>query len=570
MNIEQLKIDRDNYLAKLKVEHPDAFDFYSKPGNQANPTPEDWKVKETSKKSLSKKAVLNREELVFLLKRTLTGVTKKDIAQFENLSLTEVMDKLLTPVEIGSPINNYNREDVLDPEIPFGESIIEAEYNGEYEGERIHAINSWLLSELLEPKNSIHSQLWIFLTNHLAIESYGVFKSRYVYLYMKTLFDNAFGDYKALIKKITVDQAMLLYLNGHYNTKDAPDENYARELQELFCLGKGPNSKYTEEDVQAAAKILTGWRVQWNKNESAFRPWAHDTSDKQFSSFYDNKIIKGKEGEEGAEETDELIDMIFEKDEVSYFFCRELYRYFVYTRIDDWTEENVIAPLAKTFRDNNFHIGPVLRQLFMSEHFYDMANYGAMIKSPVDVLLGFWRMAGIEYGVPDDDLLTIAFVHRSMFWSMSTWGQSLVNPPNVAGFPAYYQVPNYDKAWISTNTIVRRISYTDSFLYWGFWSKFIVPKFNLLEFLKSLDNPDDPNKLIEEIEELNLGMKLSDTVRTSLKSVLLSGLDEDFYWTNAWNNFIADESNDEAKNIVYSRARNFCHRLFQLAEFQLK
>src|SRR5690606_12614383 len=114
----------------------------------------------------------------------------------------------------------------------------------------------------------------------------------------------------------TVDVAMLIYLNGYLNTKTAPDENYARELLELFTLGKSEDSQYTEDDVKAAARILTGWRINLSNGTSFFSEVVHDTNDKNFSSFFNNTTIQGKTGPSGKDETDELIDMIFLKSDV--------------------------------------------------------------------------------------------------------------------------------------------------------------------------------------------------------------------------------------------------------------
>ena len=122
----------------------------------------------------------------------------------------------------------------------------------------------------------------------------------------------AFGNYKELIKAISLDAGMLKYLNGEKNTKTAPDENYGREMQELFMVGKGPGSGYTEDDVKSAARVLTGWRINWEQNtQSLFDPWLHDTDPKQFSGFYNNTIITGQTGENGANELDQMLNMIF-------------------------------------------------------------------------------------------------------------------------------------------------------------------------------------------------------------------------------------------------------------------
>src|SRR6478672_11169439 len=147
---------------------------------------------------------------------------------------------------------------------------------------------------------------------------------------------------------------MLRYLNGYLNTATAPDENYGRELQELFTIGKDPVTNlapYAEDDVKNAAKILTGHRINGNTFSYFFDATRHDSTDKTFSTFYNNTVIKGRTGAAGAQETDDLLNMIFAKNEVSKFIVRKLYRWFVYYVIDETTEANVIEPLATIFRD---------------------------------------------------------------------------------------------------------------------------------------------------------------------------------------------------------------------------
>ena len=184
---------------------------------------------------------------------------------------------------------------------------------------------------------------------------------------------------------------MLIYLNGYLNSASAPDENYARELMELFTLGKGPTVAYTEDDVRTAARILTGWRINPTTYLShLILPNMIQTAN-SFHLISATQILRGQTGANGALETDDLINMIFAKDEVSKYICRSLYRWFVYYTMDGAAETNVIEPLAQIFRTNNYEIKPVLSALFKSEHFFDVLNQGCMIKSPVDQVIGCMR-----------------------------------------------------------------------------------------------------------------------------------------------------------------------------------
>ena len=127
---------------------------------------------------------------------------------------------------------------------------------------------------------------------------------------MKLLFDSCFGSYKQFIYDITIDSSMLNYLNLALSQKDTPDENYAREVQELFTVGKRPFAQFSESDVREIARALVGWNHNYDalvfeeghEETSYFQPWNHDTGDKHFSSFYSNTVIRGRAGEEGAEE----------------------------------------------------------------------------------------------------------------------------------------------------------------------------------------------------------------------------------------------------------------------------
>lgn len=576
MNREQMIKDRDAYLAKIKPDvesrYPDAFNFYDKPANYEAVNGPDYKVKENSRKPLSKsKSVLTDAQLMHLLKRVKPGISPVEYNAFKGLDVAEIVDMLLTETTLEEPINNYNNgADIIDPEVPFGETYVYADYNNYLEGERIASMKSWFVKSLVEPSTSMQGTMRLFWHNHMPTEMWGIFNSKFSYKYHKLLHDYSFGNFKEFVYEMCINPAMIIYLNTFANSKEAPDENFGRELQELFTIGKGPDAEYTEGDVQAAARIMTGWNLDWDSGEPLFYWWNHEESDKQFSEFYGNKVITGKSGEAGAEELQEMIDMIFENNEVAPYICRKLYTYFCFATIDEWTEENIIQPLAEIFRDNDYSVKPVLEALFTSDHFYDEVNYGAIIKTPVDVLLGWWRSMEVQMPFEASDIHNDFLVYRSIYWSMSTWGMELGDPPNVAGWPAFYQFPTFDKSWVTTSTIVRRIQFVDAFIYWGFWSPNYVVTYDILDFVKSMDAPSDPNALIQQMEDWFLGISLNESIRFGLKSILLSGQAEDYYWTNAWNAYISNEDDEEAKSVVFNRLRYLFQRIFNLSEFQLK
>ncbi|WP_421765671.1 DUF1800 domain-containing protein [Ekhidna sp.] len=511
-----------------------------------------------------------------LLKRCLFGVKKSEIDYFKTLSMSEAVDQVISSSPSPAPpVNDYAPAyaDIEDPDVLFGETWINAPHNNDIEGYRILSLKSWILNNILEQEPSLHQKMTLFWHNLLVTQFWDLNIAKASYKYYKMLFDHAFGNYKSLIKQLTIDPAMLFFLNGTYNNKEAPDENYARELQELFCIGKGPDSNYTESDVQQAAKVLTGWVVDWQNTilvegepDSFFYAPYHDTSDKQFSSFYENKVIEGKAGDEGANETDELIDMIFDNSETALYICRRLYNFFVYHEIDEETESNIIIPLAQILRDANFQIEPVLRTLFKSEHFYDAANRGAQIKNPMDHLLGLWRTMEVPRS---EDLYAKLVINNSLLWSISEVGMELGDPPSVSGWQAYYQDPTYDRFWINTDTIIKRTIRQDSLIYWGHWvSENLQINADLIGFVSTFDNPGDPVLLIEEMSLLLLGIPLSIDAVEGMTTIL-NGDFGNGYWASIWYDFIYDSENEEKRVTVENRLKAMLSPFMQLSEFQL-
>ncbi|HKK74962.1 MAG TPA: DUF1800 family protein [Saprospiraceae bacterium] len=513
-----------------------------------------------------------------LLSRALFGVRKSELEASLNAGLKATLDELLSELTLPEPpVNDYEglEDGAEDPHVGFGESWLNAPHGGQKESYRIVSLKNWMIKNILEETPNLRQKMVLLWSTLLPTKIWDVFIAKASYKYLEKLHKHALGSYRQLIKDITLDPAMLIFLNNFVNTKEAPDENFARELQELFTVGKGPDAQYTEGDVQAAARVMTGWSITWDKRENEgpfearFNAWAHDTSNKQFSEFYDNRLIEGNGGQAGRLEVYELLDMIMANRETARYIVRRIYSFFVSNEINDATEEQIIRPLAQLFRESDYAIAPVMRKLLGSAHFYEQANRGVLIKSPADHLLGIWRTLEVEQrGIGLHEQYRI---HRSMLWHMANQGMEMGDPPNVAGWAAYYQKPQYDKAWITTDTITRRAGGTDSLLYWGFWiSPEIRIKVDIVKFVAGLNNPADPNDLLEEAAHLLLGLELSESVRDQLKSTLLSGQLQDYYWTDAWYDYQSyplPEGNPY--QIVHTRLQSAFRQLLQLGEYHL-
>jgi uncharacterized protein (DUF1800 family) len=363
---------------------------------------------------------------------------------------------------------------------------------------------------------------------------------------------------------------MLYFLNGDSNVKGAPNENYGRELQELYTAGKGTNSKYTEDDVKAAALVLTGHTVSPTTFTYFFDAGKHDATNKEFSAFYGNKVITGFSGANGANEVDALLDMIFSQDEIAKHICRKIYRFFIYYKIDSSIETAVITPLAQIFRNNNYDIQPVLSALFKSKHFYDLIYSSAcIIKSPLDFVIDLCNEYGVVFPDASDSAATYA-VWQSLQFEAAEMQQELGAIPEVAGWYAYYQEPAFHELWVNTSTYTRRNIFTDRMIADGITNNNQTILIDPIAFASQLANPGDPNLLITQSLEILLRYPLSESAKEFIKrSILLSGQLQDYYWTNAWDAYKANPGDAGSKAIVLSRLKAFYKYIMNLPEYHL-
>jgi len=513
-----------------------------------------------------------KNEVQHLLKRTMFGSTASDISYFLGKTTSQAVDELLTPTAAlpSPPVNDYS-PNTADPAVAEGATWVNnPTTSGAINSARRNSFKKWWAGLLINQDRSIREKINLFWADHFGTETTTIGNAHYIYWHHALLRQSCLGNFKQLIKNVTIDAGMLRYLNGYLNTNTAPDENYARELQELFTLGKGPAVAYTEQDVKTAARVLTGWRINGNTFTVYFDPNRHDNGNKQFSTFYNNTIINGQAGTNGALETDDLINMIFTKDEVSRYICRCLYRWFVYYKIDAATEANVIEPLATIFRNNNYEVKPVLEALFKSEHFFDVLNQGCLIKSPMDEVVSLLR----EYNVVFPNTVTEYKDAYGMWNYIRNWftsmNQDIGDPPDVSGWPAYYQEPQFHELWINSDTLPKRNQFSDIMIGNGYTrnGKKIVIK--AVDFTQTLPNPSDPNALIDDVLAIIYRVPLSAAVKLQIKQqILLTNQSQDYYWSNAWNAYIADPSNTANYNIVNNRLKELYKYLMNLPEYRL-
>ena len=515
-------------------------------------------------------------ELRHLLRRTLFGATKADMAYFSGKSVTQVVNELLNPTAPlpAPPVKEYVVSAttlVPDNNIVAGTTWVgDINNDGTIASYRRASFKKWWVGNLINQDRSIREKMTLFWHNHFATETNDISNAQYVYKHHHLFRTSALGNFKTLTKNMTLDPGMLVYLNGQYNTLTAPDENYAREIQELFCCGKGPDSLYTEADVKAAAKVLTGWRNNATTMSAYFTASRHDATNKTFSSFYNNTVITGRNtAAAGDQELDDLLNMIFANQEVAKYMCRRLYRWFVYYDIDDTVEQNVITPLANVFRLSNYEILPVLDMLLKSEHFFDVLSRGCVIKSPAELVIGFCRESEIVFQPDTDYDANYGFYNYMVSW-LSNMQQNIGDPPDVSGWKAYYQEPQFNEIWINSDTLPKRNQFTDTMLVSGYTFSSKKIQLDPLAYAKTFSNPGDPNVFIAELTERLLGLDISAASKAQLKKdILLSGQSLDIYWTQAWDLYISTPTNAANTTSVRTKIRDLVKYLMNLAEYQL-
>jgi uncharacterized protein (DUF1800 family) len=513
-------------------------------------------------------------QVVHLLKRTLFGASISDVNYFSAMTMSQAVDAILTPTPVPAtqPLNNYGSDitgvGAYQSWINVGLLYQDQQLNAD----RVGSMQCWWMGQILSSGRSIHEKMTLFWHNHFAMDATQHFADTPAQLWYNqylTLRANALGNFQALVKAITLDPAMLIFLNGNTNVNTAPNENYGRELQELYTQGKGIASLYTQTDVHNAARVLTGHTVDENFNY-VFLPGNHDDTDKQFSSYYTNHVVTGYSGTAGAGEVDDLLTMLLGTQESAKFICRKLYNFFIYYVDDETVETNIIVPLANIFRSSGYSITAVLSTLFKSQHFYDMTYAGAcLIKSPMDFLIGLVREYNIT--VPDASNPTGQYNVWTMLLTQATLlQQEILAIPVVAGWYPYYESPSYHELWINSVTYPQRNYYTDLLMTNGDMMGGTPLIIDPMGFTNTLTNPSDPTQLVAEACNILLSVPLdSSTQQLIMRTILMSNQTNNAYWTQAWQAYTANPSDMNAYSTVFNRLQAFYKYLMDLPEYQL-
>jgi len=292
------------------------------------------------------------------------------------------------------------------------------------EGDEIVDLRRWWLDRMLNSPAPLLEKMTLFWHGHFATSIQKVRDAYWMWLQNDTLRRNAFGNFSALVKKISRDPAMMIYLDLQQSRQEHPNENWARELMELFTVGIG---NYTEQDIRESARAFTGYRIDMTTQQFRFAPFQQDRRSKTFMNRTGN--LNG----------DDIIDILVSKPVCAQFIGRKLWRFFVE---DDPRSETVNA-IAERLRAHNFEIRPVLREIFASAEFYSDRVIGSQIKSPVQYIVQTSKLLDAPPPAP------IAAQN-----AMRQMGQILFAPPNVKGWDG-------GKQWISTSTLLFRYNFAN-------------------------------------------------------------------------------------------------------------
>jgi uncharacterized protein (DUF1800 family) len=282
--------------------------------------------------------------------------------------------------------------------------------------ESIRNLNLAWLGEMIKSSAQLREKMAFFWHGHFACRNLNIF-------YQQQLLDiirrHALGNFRDMLHEVSKSAAMINFLNNNQNRKDHPNENFAREVMELFTLGRG---NYAEHDIKDAARAFTGWGANV-QGEFIFRRFQHDAGSKTVL------------GNTGNLQGDEVLDILLEQKQTAKFITQKVYRFFV----NEVPDETKIEWLADRFYQSNYEISKLMEDIFTSDWFYDLKNIGSIIKSPVELLAGIQRILPME--VQNDEALLL--LQRLL-------GQVLFYPPNVAGWPG-------GKSWIDSSSLVMRM-----------------------------------------------------------------------------------------------------------------
>lgn len=323
-----------------------------------------------------------------------------------------------------------------------------------------HKLAAWWLHRLLHTPSPTIEKMALFWHGHFATGAEKVLDAELMYQQNRIFRELALGNFRDLVQAVAKDPAMLIYLDSASNRKAHPNENFARELMELFCLGEG---NYSEADVQQLSRCFTGWEIR--RKQFRFNSGQHDASTK---TIFDNKRIQSGE---------EAIDCVVNHPAMPEFVIRKLFHFFLSD--EDIPDRRLLEPLIQLFHDTSFSIEPLIRRILASRLLLSGWSVGRKIRSPVEMVVGWMRMLGCTTNF---EFLEDRLKHL---------GQALFYPPNVKGWDG-------GRAWINSSTLVGRVNLLNDILSHEN-SRFYGGNLQQLGTRQKWQSADDVRRMFEEL-----------------------------------------------------------------------
>jgi len=371
---------------------------------------------------------LGYDDARHLLSRTGFGATQAEVERFARMTREQAAKALLADVRtvaITPPPPWVGTTEAL--QYPrTGENATEAEKKM-FQQRQVREgleLRGWWVTEMLVTPSPLTERMTLFWHNHFVSSQQKVKLAELMYRQNVTLRANALGNFGDMLHAIARDPAMVIYLDNAQNRKAAPNENFAREVMELFTLGEG---NYSESDIKDAARAFTGWSLDRATGQFLLRRFIHDDG---------TKTVLGRTGNLDG---DQVLDILLAQPQTAEFITRKLWREFVAPEPDDAE----IRRIARRFRDSHYDIKVAMHALLTSDAFYAPEHRGTLIKSPVELVVGTLR----QFGMQPADALPFAVAAAGM-------GQNLFSPPNVKGWPGY-------ETWINSTTLLARKQFLD-------------------------------------------------------------------------------------------------------------
>lgn len=365
-------------------------------------------------------AAIGTEDARHLLTRTGFGATPAEIDACAGLSRGDAVDRILGTARTVARSAAPEGVDAWTP--PYRVREMSADERRQFQREqrqRALALKAWWLGEMLGTDSPLSERMTLFWHNHFTSSLQKVRSAGLMYRQNALLRAHALGSFADLLLAVSKDPAMLVYLDSATSRRGQPNENFAREVMELFTLGEG---RYSEQDVREAARAFTGWSIDRETGAFLWRPLAHDE---------DAKTVLGRTGNLRGED---VIAILLEQPATAEFVVGKLWREFVSPQPD----AAQVKRIAARFRASGYQIRVALRELLLADAFWTPDARGALIKSPVDLVVGSLRQFDMAAADP-----------RPLVPLLRNLGQDILSPPNVKGWPG-------GEAWINSQTLLAR------------------------------------------------------------------------------------------------------------------